>query len=63
MALLLTPSPSRYGIDGDWSNFAFFIGSPAQAVYLTPATALSEIWVVSTGGCVPGESMPPPADR
>ena len=47
--------PGRYGIDGTWSNFAFFIGSPAQVVYLTVATALSELWVVSSGGCYPSE--------
>lgn len=47
--------PGRYGIDGTWSNFAFFIGAPAQVVYLSVATALSELWVVSSGGCVPGE--------
>jgi hypothetical protein len=45
----------RYGIDGTWSNFAFYVGSPAQVVYLTVATALSEIWVISSGGCVPSE--------
>jgi hypothetical protein len=53
--LWIPPSGEWYGIDGTWSNFAFFIGSPAQVVYLSVATALSEIWVVSTGGCVPGE--------
>jgi hypothetical protein len=31
------------------------VGAPAQIVYLTVATALSEIWVISTGGCTPGE--------
>ncbi|KAK3294657.1 aspartic peptidase domain-containing protein [Chaetomium fimeti] len=51
--LWIPPSGEWYGIDGTWSNFAFFIGSPAQVVYLSVATALSEIWVVSTGGCVP----------
>ncbi|KAL2260791.1 hypothetical protein VTK26DRAFT_5117 [Humicola hyalothermophila] len=51
--LWIQPSGEWYGIDGTWSNFAFFVGSPAQVVYLTVATALSEIWVVATGGCVP----------
>ncbi|KAL2173844.1 aspartic peptidase domain-containing protein [Thermothelomyces heterothallicus CBS 202.75] len=51
--LWIQPSGDWYGIDGTWSNFAFYIGSPAQVVYLTVATALSEIWVISTGGCVP----------
>ncbi|KAL2200682.1 aspartic peptidase domain-containing protein [Corynascus similis CBS 632.67] len=51
--LWIQPSGDWYGIDGTWSNFAFYVGSPAQVVYLTVATALSEIWVVSTGGCVP----------
>ncbi|KAK4140627.1 aspartic peptidase domain-containing protein [Dichotomopilus funicola] len=51
--LWIQPSGDWYGIDGTWSNFAFYIGSPAQVVYLTAATALSETWVVSTGGCVP----------
>lgn len=45
----------RYGIDGTWSSFTFYVGSPAQIVYLTVATALSEIWVVSTGGCLPSQ--------
>lgn len=36
----------------------FAVGSPAQLVYLTVATALSEIWVVGSGGCGPdGESL------
>ncbi|KAK4041171.1 aspartic peptidase domain-containing protein [Parachaetomium inaequale] len=51
--LWIQPSGEWYGIDGTWSNFAFFIGAPAQVVYLSVATALSELWVVSTGGCVP----------
>ncbi|KAK4126551.1 acid protease [Parathielavia appendiculata] len=51
--LWIQPSGEWYGIDGTWSNFAFYVGSPAQVVYLTAATTLSEIWVVSTGGCVP----------
>ncbi|KAK4099677.1 acid protease [Parathielavia hyrcaniae] len=51
--LWIQPSGEWYGIDGTWSNFAFFVGSPAQVVYLTAATTLSEIWVVSTGGCIP----------
>jgi hypothetical protein len=53
--LWIQPSGEWYGIDGTWSNFAFFIGSPAQVVYLTVATALSELWVVSSGGCYPSE--------
>lgn len=32
----------------------FAVGSPAQIVYLTPATALSETWVVGAGGCASG---------
>ncbi|KAL2153391.1 hypothetical protein VTH82DRAFT_4546 [Thermothelomyces myriococcoides] len=51
--LWIQPSGDWYGIDGTWSNFAFYIGSPAKVVYLTVATALSEIWVISSGGCVP----------
>ncbi|KAL2137389.1 hypothetical protein VTI74DRAFT_10 [Chaetomium olivicolor] len=51
--LWIQPSGDWYGIDGTWSNFAFYVGAPAQVVYLTVATVLSEIWVVSTGGCVP----------
>ncbi|KAK3306887.1 aspartic peptidase domain-containing protein [Chaetomium strumarium] len=51
--LWIQPSGEWYGIDGTWSNFAFYVGSPAQVVYLTVATALSEIWVISSGGCVP----------
>ncbi|KAK3944767.1 aspartic peptidase domain-containing protein [Diplogelasinospora grovesii] len=52
-ALWIQPSNTWYGIDGTWSNFAFGVGSPSQMVYLTVATALSEIWVVENGGCVP----------
>ncbi|KAL2024021.1 hypothetical protein VTK56DRAFT_256 [Thermocarpiscus australiensis] len=51
--LWIQPSGEWYGIDGTWSNFLFAVGSPAQLVYLTVATTLSEIWVISTGGCVP----------
>ncbi len=54
-AVLLLTGPVRYGIDGTWSPFTFYVGSPAQVVYLTVATALSELWVISNGGCVPGE--------
>ena len=54
-AVPLLTDPVRYGVDGTWSPFTFYVGSPAQVVYLTVATALSELWVVSNGGCVPGE--------
>ncbi|KAK0745075.1 aspartic peptidase domain-containing protein [Apiosordaria backusii] len=49
----LVDTAGRYGIDGTWSNFMFVIGSPAEIVYLTPSTALSEIWTISSGGCHP----------
>lgn len=49
--LWIQPSGEWYGIDGTWSNFMFAVGSPATLVYLTPATTLSEIWTISTGGC------------
>ncbi|KAK0722105.1 aspartic peptidase domain-containing protein [Lasiosphaeria miniovina] len=52
-ALWIQPSGEWYGIDGNWSSFGFAVGAPAQIVYLTVATALSEIWVVETGGCSP----------
>jgi hypothetical protein len=58
LSCLLTPF-YRYGIDGTWSNFMFAVGSPAQMVYLTVATALSEIWVVESSGCSPGKSQVP----
>ncbi|KAK3991336.1 aspartic peptidase domain-containing protein [Cladorrhinum sp. PSN332] len=50
--LWIQPSGEWFdSFDGKWSNFMFVVGfSP---VYLTPATALSEIWAVSTGGCTP----------
>ncbi|KAK0672715.1 aspartic peptidase domain-containing protein [Cercophora samala] len=51
--LWIQPSGEWYGIDGTWSNFMFVIGSPAEIVYLTPSTALSEIWTISSGGCHP----------
>lgn len=53
--VLFSNPPCRYGIDGTWSNFMFAVGSPATLVYLTPATTLSEIWTISTGGCYDGE--------
>ncbi|KAK3318656.1 aspartic peptidase domain-containing protein [Apodospora peruviana] len=52
-ALWIQPSTTWYGIDGTWSNFMFAVGSPAQLVYLTVATALSELWLVESGGCPP----------
>ncbi len=52
----LADRPGRLGIDGTWSTFTFYVGSPAQVVYLGVATTLSELWVVSNGGCVPGQS-------
>ncbi|KAK4187083.1 aspartic peptidase domain-containing protein [Podospora australis] len=54
--LWIQPSGEWYGIDGTWSNFMFAVGSPATLVYLTPATALSEIWTISTGGCYASQS-------
>lgn len=46
----------RLGIDGKWSFFAVQVGSSApQTVYLSPATALSELWVVQPSGCSPCE--------
>lgn len=51
--LWIQSSGAWYGIDGQWSGFSFYVGSPAQIVSLTVATTLSEIWVVSNGGCVP----------
>ncbi|KAK4165216.1 aspartic peptidase domain-containing protein [Cladorrhinum sp. PSN259] len=50
--LWIQPSGEWFdSFDGKWSNFMFVVGfSP---VYLTPATALSEIWTISTGGCKP----------
>lgn len=56
------PSGEWYGIDGTWSNFMFAVGSPAQIVYLTPATALSETWVVGAGGCTSGPGNQPCVD-
>ncbi|KAK0636903.1 aspartic peptidase domain-containing protein [Bombardia bombarda] len=50
-ALWFETSGTWYGIDGDWSNFVFAIGSPAQIVYISPATTLSEIWVVESTAC------------
>ncbi|KAK5657660.1 hypothetical protein OQA88_2732 [Cercophora sp. LCS_1] len=50
-ALWLAPSTTWYGIDGTWSNFALSLGTPLRTVYLTPATALSEVWVVQNHGC------------
>ncbi|KAK3323624.1 aspartic peptidase domain-containing protein [Cercophora scortea] len=50
-ALWIQPSTSWYGIDGTWSNFGFAVGSPAQIVFLTVATALSETWLIEPGGC------------
>jgi hypothetical protein len=45
----------RFGIDGDWSSFAFGVGAPMQHVELTVSTALSEIWVIENTGCSPSE--------
>ncbi|EAA35194.2 hypothetical protein GE21DRAFT_5677 [Neurospora crassa] len=56
------PSGEWYGIDGTWSNFMFAVGSPAQIVYLTPATALSETWVIGAGGCTSGPGNLPCVD-
>ncbi|KAK3400086.1 aspartic peptidase domain-containing protein [Sordaria brevicollis] len=60
--LWVQPSGEWYGIDGTWSNFMFAVGSPAQIVYLTPATALSETWVVGAGGCTSGPGNQPCVD-
>lgn len=47
----------RYGIDGTWSNFAVSLGTPLRTVYLTPATALSEVWVIQNHGCTQGKLL------
>ncbi|KAK1776061.1 aspartic peptidase domain-containing protein [Copromyces sp. CBS 386.78] len=60
--LWVQPSGEWFGIDGSWSNFMFAVGSPAQIVYLTPATALSETWVVGAGGCASGPGNQPCVD-
>lgn len=39
-------------MDGNWSTIKFQIGEPKQDVNVLVSTALSEFWVVGTGGCV-----------
>jgi hypothetical protein len=47
-------SIDRAGIDGNWSTFEFSIGDPPQLVHVLASTALSELWAVGEGGCIPG---------
>ncbi|KAH8172788.1 eukaryotic aspartyl protease domain-containing protein [Sarocladium implicatum] len=39
------------GVDGNWSSIAFRVGQPSQNLNLLVSTALSEIWVIGSGGC------------
>ncbi|KAK0388579.1 hypothetical protein NLU13_4822 [Sarocladium strictum] len=41
------------GVDGNWSSITFRVGEPPQEVNLLVSTALSEVWVISAGGCEP----------
>lgn len=42
---------SRGGIDGNWSTISLQVGADSKSVDVLIATALSETWVVGTGGC------------
>lgn len=50
----------RYGPDGNWSAFEFTIGvrtdTAQQRVDLQISTALSEVWIIDDGGCLPSKS-------
>ncbi|KAK4450043.1 aspartic peptidase domain-containing protein [Podospora aff. communis PSN243] len=50
-AVWIPSSNNWYGIDGNWSSFRAMVGVGGQEVYLSVATALSEIWVVQNHGC------------
>ncbi|KAL2206518.1 acid protease [Sarocladium strictum] len=39
------------GVDGNWSSISLRVGDPPQDVNLLVSTALSEVWVISAGGC------------
>ncbi|KAM3069397.1 hypothetical protein ACMFMG_005503 [Clarireedia jacksonii] len=49
--LSVTPSTQWYGNDGTWSAISIRVGTPEQWADVLVSTALSEIWVVGTGGC------------
>ncbi|KAL6720917.1 hypothetical protein ACLMJK_000016 [Lecanora helva] len=43
------------GDDGSWSSFALRVGKPEQVSRVLPSTAGQATWVVTPGGCLPGE--------
>ncbi|PQE10187.1 eukaryotic aspartyl protease protein [Rutstroemia sp. NJR-2017a WRK4] len=49
--LSVPPSTQWYGDDGTWSAISIRVGTPEQWADVLVSTALSEIWVVGTGGC------------
>ncbi|KAF4985573.1 hypothetical protein FGRMN_11162 [Fusarium graminum] len=52
---ILLSSGGWTGSDGNWSSISFSIGSDSQQIELLVSTALSEIWAVGPGGCLPKE--------
>ncbi|KAI9707064.1 MAG: hypothetical protein M1836_000024 [Candelina mexicana] len=50
-AIVVPPSQSWEGNDGQWSTFTFRVGNPPQNVNLLPSTASWQTWVVLPLGC------------
>ncbi|KAI9723765.1 MAG: hypothetical protein M1812_001065 [Candelaria pacifica] len=50
-AIVVPPSQSWEGNDGQWSTFTFRVGNPPQNVNLLPSTASWQTWVVLPQGC------------
>ncbi|KAI7257479.1 acid protease [Hortaea werneckii] len=49
--LVLAPSWSFDGDDGNWSSFLIEVGNPPQSFRVLPSTGVSEIWLPLPQGC------------
>ncbi|KAI6824834.1 acid protease [Hortaea werneckii] len=49
--LVLAPSWSFDGDDGNWSSFLIEVGNPPQSFRVLPSTSVSEIWLPLPQGC------------
>ncbi|KAI7199751.1 hypothetical protein D0869_08434 [Hortaea werneckii] len=51
LPLVLAPSWSFDGDDGNWSSFLVEVGNPPQSFRVLPSTSVSEVWLPLPQGC------------
>jgi hypothetical protein len=49
--VVLEPSGIFLGIDGNWSTWSVWVGTPLQQFYTVPSTSSGEVWVPVPEGC------------